>query len=593
MDTPSAGGPGKLNRRSFIKYSAAAGAAAGAATRLGMSPASAASRSRTSASTDSFEWSEATIAELQAAMASGRITAKALTAAYIERIEDLDLSGPQLNSVIEINPAAEAIAEERDRERRAGHARGPLHGIPILLKDNVATLDRMQTTAGSLALLGSKVPRDAGVAHDLRRAGAILLGKANLSEWANFRSFQSSSGWSGRAGQVLNPYALDHNACGSSSGSAAAVAANFAAGAIGTETDGSIVCPSATCGVVGIKPTLGLTSRSGVVPIAHSQDVTGPMCRTVADAATMLGALTGVDPFDPATKKSVGHFRSDYRKFLKAGALKGARIGIWREGNFGISPESDAVVEDAIGVLHDAGATVVDPADIPHSTDIFDPEFTVLLYEFKHDIAAYLSGLSNTSMHTLADLIAFNKAHADLEMPWFGQELFELAETFGPLTDRAYRDALHKSKRLSRHAGIVALMDAHNLDAIFAPTGNPSWTIDLVNGDHFLFSDSSPAAVAGFPHITVPAGYTGELPIGVSFMGKAWTEPKLISYAYSFEQATKARHAPKFLKTYAVRDFIPRATHVGSVSRSALSTGVGVAATAAPEAASRRPFPLI
>jgi amidase len=305
----------------------------------------------------------------------------------------------------------------------------------------------------------------------------------------------------------------------------------------------------------------------------------------------MLGALTGVDPFDPATKKSVGHFRSDYRKYLRSGALKGARIGIWREGNFGISPESDAVVEDAIGVLRDVGAVVIDPADIPHSTDIFDPEFTVLLYEFKHDIAEYLSGLSNTSMRTLADLIAFDNAHANLEMPWFGQELFELAETFGPLTDRAYRDALHTSKRLSRHAGIVALMDAHNLDAIFAPTGNPSWTIDLVNGDHFLFSDSSPAAVAGFPHITVPAGYTGELPIGVSFMGKAWTEPKLISYAYSFEQATKARHAPKFLKSFAVRDFIPRVTHVNSVSSSTRSASLTQAVV--PTAATRRPFPLI
>jgi amidase len=354
------------------------------------------------------------------------------------------------------------------------------------------------------------------------------------------------------------PYALDHNASGSSSGSAAAVAANFAAGAIGTETDGSIVSPSTTCGVVGIKPTLGLTSRSGVVPIAHSQDVTGPICRTVADAATMLGALVGVDPFDDATKKSVGHFRKDYRKFLNPDGLKGARIGIWREGNFGLSPESDDVVESVIPVLRQLGATVVDPADIPHATDIFDPEFTVLLYEFKHDVAAYLSGLTHTTMRTLADLIAFNATHADQEMPWFGQELFELSETFGPLTDPAYLDALRTSKRLSRREGILAVMKQHDLDAIFAPTGQPAWTIDLVNGDHFLNSDSSPAAVAGFPHITVPAGYSGELPIGVSFMGRAWSEPKLIKYAYAFEHAVKARHAPKFLPSFAVRDFIPR-----------------------------------
>ena len=553
-----------IDRRSFLRYSAVAGATASVVSALGVAGASQAAAS--GGSDDSFRWNEATIAELQAAMASGETTSRGLTRDYTKRIEKKDFSGPTLNSIIELNPDADAIARGLDDERKAGHVRGPLHGIPVLVKDNVATDDKMQTTAGSLALLGSKVPRDAGVAKDLREAGAVILGKANLSEWANFRSFQASSGWTGRAGQCLMPYVLDHNASGSSSGSAAAVAANFAAGAIGTETDGSIVSPATTCGVVGIKPTLGLTSRSGVIPIAHSQDVTGPICRTVADAATMLGALVGVDPFDDATKRSVGHFRRDYRKFLDPDGLRGARIGIWREGNFGLSPESDDVVESVIPVLKQLGATVVDPADIPHATDIFDPEFTVLLYEFKHDVAAYMSGLTHTSMRTLADLIAFNSAHADQEMPWFGQELFELSETFGPLTDPAYHQALRTSKRLSRREGILALMDQHNLDAIFAPTGQPSWTIDLVNGDHFLNSDSSPAAVAGYPHITVPAGYTGELPIGVSFMGRAWSEPKLIKYAYAFEQAVQARHAPKFLPSFAVRDFIPRSSTAGPAS---------------------------
>ena len=564
-----------IDRRSFLKYSAVAGAAVSAVPGLGIAGAPNAAAA-TTAWDDSFRWNEATIAELQAAMSSGETTSLGLTRAYIGRIERKDSSGPTLNSVIQLNPDAEGIAATLDDERRAGHVRGPLHGIPIIVKDNVATADKMETTAGSLALLGSRVPRDAGIAGDLREAGAVVMGKANLSEWANFRSFQSSSGWSGRAGQCLMPYVLDHNASGSSAGSAAAVAANFAAGTIGTETDGSIVSPATTCGVVGIKPTLGLTSRSGVVPIAHSQDVTGPICRTVADAATLLGALVGVDPFDDATRASVGHFHRDYRRFLDPGGLRGARIGIWREGNFGLSPESDAVVESVIPVLGSLGATVVDPADIPHAGDLFGPEFTVLLYEFKHDVAAYLSGLSQTAMRTLADLIEFNASRADQEMPWFGQELFELSETFGPLTDAAYLEALRTSKRLSRREGILAVMKANNLDAIFAPTGQPSWTIDLVNGDHFLNSDSSPAAVAGFPHITVPAGYTGELPIGVSFMGRAWSEPELIKYAYAFEQAVQARHAPKFLTSFAVRDFIPRTPPgVSGSSRARMSAASG------------------
>ena len=545
-----------IDRRSFLKYSAIAGVAASTAAGLGVA-ATPHALAATATGGDSFRWNEATIADLQAAMASGDTSALHLARDYMRRIEEKDFSGPKLNSVIELNPDAEAIAAARDRERHDGHVRGPLHGIPILVKDNVATDDKMETCAGSVALLGSKVPRDAGVTKALRAAGAVILGKANLSEWANFRSFQSSSGWTGRAGQCLMPYALDHNASGSSSGSAAAVAANFAAAAIGTETDGSIVSPATTCGVVGLKPTLGLTSRSGVIPIAHSQDTTGPMCRTVADAATVLSALVGVDPFDDATKMSVGHWQRNYTRFLDPNGLRGARIGIWREGNFGLSPESDAVVESVIPVLRHLGATVVDPADIPHAGELFNAEVPVLLYEFKHDIAVYLSGLAHTAMRTLADLIRFNDSHASREMPWFGQEVFELAQTFGPLSDPAYKDALRNSKRLSRQEGILAIMNEHHLDAIFAPTGQPSWTIDLVNGDHFLNSDSSPAAVAGYPHITVPAGFTGELPIGVSFMGKPWSEPKLIKYAFAFEHEVKARRAPKFLPSYAVHDFIP------------------------------------
>jgi amidase len=419
----------------------------------------------------------------------------------------------------------------------------------------------METTAGSLALLGAEVPRDAFVIRRLRRAGAVILGKANLSEWANFRSTQSSSGWSGRAGQCLSPYVLDHNPCGSSSGSGTSIAANLAAASLGTETDGSIVCPSSHNALVGIKPTLGLTSRSGVVPIAHSQDVTGPMARTVADAATVLGAMTGVDPRDPATASSRGHSYRDYRRFLDPDGLRGARIGIWREGVFGVSPEADAVAEAAIADLSRLGATVVDPADIPNVPDVFDPEFTVLLYEFKADIAAYLSELRNTSMRTLADLIAFNEANAERELRWFGQEIFLLAEATGGLDDPAYLEALATSQRVARE-GIDSTMDRFDLDAIFSLTGSPPWTTDLVNGDHFLTSSSTPSAVSGYPNLTVPGGYAfGELPVGVNFIGRRWSEPTLIKLASGFEHGTRHRHAPRFLPTLGVKEFLPRDTN--------------------------------
>src|SRR6266498_2446323 len=564
-------GDGHVSRRSFLRYTSTVGAlAAGgsaAAAVAGSGGAVAEAAGAAAGGVPAFKWDEATIAELQAAMEAGKLTSRRLVEAYIQRIRLIDLSGVQLNSVIEVNPDALAIANSLDRERRLNGIRGPLHGIPILVKDNFATDDQMETTAGSLALLGSRVPRDAFVVKGLRDAGAVILGKANLSEWANFRSFQSSSGWSGRAGQCANPYVLDHNPCGSSSGTGTAISANLAAATLGTETDGSIVCPSSTNGVVGIKPTLGLTSRSGVVPIAHSQDVTGPMCRTVADAATVLGAMTGVDPRDPATAASQGHSFKDYRQFLDPNGLRGARIGVWRDGVFGFSPEGDAVAEAAIGELSRLGATIVDPADIPNVNDVFGPEFTVLLFEFKADIAAYLSELDNTSMRTLADLIAFNDAHADQEMRWFGQEIFLLAEQTGGLDDPAYLTALETSKRLMQDA-INETMDKFDLDAIVSLTGSPSWTTDLVNGDHFLTASSTPAAVAGYPNLTVPAGFSfGELPVGINFIGRQWGEPTLIKLAYGFEQGTRARHAPKLLASLGVRDFVSRETGVRGASK--------------------------
>jgi amidase len=495
-------------------------------------------------------------------MVSGRLSSRRLTHAYLRRIRQIDLSGIQLNSVIEVNPDALDIARELDAERRQGKVRGPLHGIPILVKDNFATRDRMETTAGSLALLGAEVPRDAFVIRRLRRAGAVILGKANLSEWANFRSTQSSSGWSGRAGQCLSPYVLDHNPCGSSSGSGTATAANLASVSLGTETDGSIVCPSSHNALVGIKPTLGLTSRSGVVPLAHSQDVTGPMARTVTDAAIVLGAMTGVDPRDPATADSKGHSYRDYRRFLDPNGLRGARIGVWREGVFGASPEADVIGEAAIADLRRLGATVVDPTDIPGVNDIGGPEFTVLLCEFKDDIAAYLSELRNTDMRTLADLIAFNEANAERELRWFGQEIFLQAEATGGTADPAYAEALATSKRLAQE-GIDQTLDRFDLDAIFSLTASPPWTTDLVNGDHFLLGSSTPAAVAGYPNITVPAGFSfGELPVGVNFIGRRWAEPTLLKLAYGYEQGTHHRHAPRFVPTLGVKEFLPRDTHI-------------------------------
>jgi amidase len=497
----------------------------------------------------SFELEEITIAELQRGMESGKFTARSITERYLARIARLDRQGPTLRSILETNPDALSIADALDRERRAKGPRGPLHGIPVLLKDNIGTADHMNTTAGSLALSGSIPPQDSFVAQKLRAAGAVLIGKANLSEWANIRSEHSSSGWSARGGQCRNPYALDRNPCGSSSGSGVAVSANLVAVAIGTETDGSIVCPSNANGLVGIKPTVGLVSRAGIIPIAHSQDTAGPMTRTVADAAALLSALTGADPRDSATSAGAGKASPDYTKFLDAKGLSGARLGIARKF-FGFLPEVDKLMETALAELKKQGAVLIDPVEVPLDKEFGDAELLVLLYELKADLNAYLQSLGpKAPVKTLAEIIKFNETNREKEMPYFGQELFLKAEAKGPLTSEEYLDALKKNQQLLRENGIDATMNKHQLDAIVAPTGGPAWLTDLVNGDHFSGGCSGPAAVAGYPHITVPAGAVRGLPVGISFFGRAWSEPALIRMAYAFEQATRLRHAPKFLPT--------------------------------------------
>jgi len=536
-----------LDRRSFIGVTAAAGASAAFGRGPRLSSESTAPGFRLPAS--DIDLDEVTVAGLQAGMAKGQYTARSLTEAYLGRIDAVNLTGPMLRAVIETNPDALAIAAALDAERKAKGPRGPLHGIPVLLKDNIATKDKQQSTAGSLAIVGMEVPRDAFLTDKLRAAGAVILGKTNLSEWANFRSSHSSSGWSGRGGQCRNPYVLDRSPSGSSSGSAAAVAANLCAVAVGSETDGSIVSPSSCCSLVGIKPTLGLVSRAGVIPIAHSQDTAGPMARSVADAATLLGALVGVDPRDPATAPSAGKFKTDYTTFLDPQGLKGMRLGIARAHYFGQSPKTDALMEKAIQVLKDQGAVVVDPADIVTLGKFDDSEFDVLLYEFKADLNAYLAQLGGTGPRTLEDLIAWNTAHADQELKYFGQEIFVQAQAKGPLTEKAYLDALAKDHQMSRTDGIDATMDKYQLDAIVAPTNGPPTPIDFVSGEGGSVSSSTVAAVAGYPSITVPAGYTFGLPVGISFFGRPWTEGTLIKAAYGFEQATKLRVKPGFTPT--------------------------------------------
>jgi amidase len=532
-----------LGRRTFLRYGALGGVAAAV---TGVAGPRSAEPAPAPAEPAPFELEEATLATLQERMQSGALTARALTEAYLARIEGLDRQGPDLRSVLETNPDALAIADALDAERKVKGARGPLHGIPVLLKDNIGTADRMTTTAGSLALSGCISAEDSFLARRLREAGAVLLGKANLSEWANFRSSHSSSGWSGRGGQCRNPYALDRSPCGSSSGSGAAVSANLCAVTVGSETDGSIVCPSSANGIVGIKPTLGLVSRAGMIPLAHSQDTAGPMCRTVADAAALLGVLAGVDPRDPATEKGRGHAAPDYAKFLDPEGLKGARIGVARK-MFGFSEAVDRLLEEALAEMKRSGAVLVDPADIPSSGQLEEAELEVLLYEFKADINAYLAGLGpRVGVRTLADLIAYNESHRSEELPYFGQDLFVKAEAKGPLTTPAYRKALEKSKRLAGKDGLDATIRRYRLDAIVAPTGGPAWVIDLVNGDHFSGGSSTHPAVAGYPNINVPAGFIHGLPVGISFMGLAWSEPTLLKLAFSFEHATRHRRPPRF-----------------------------------------------
>jgi amidase len=497
---------------------------------------------------DSFELQEATILQMQQALTSGKITSRGLCEMYSQRIDQIDRQGPALHSVIELNPEALDTAEALDRERKEKGPRSALHGIPVLIKDNIDTDDKMMTTAGSLALVGSHPAQDSFVAKKLREAGAVILGKTNLSEWANFRSNHSISGWSGRGGFTKNPYSLDRNPCGSSSGSGSAVAANLCAAAIGTETDGSVVCPSSTCSLVGIKPTLGLISRAGIIPIAHSQDTAGPMARTVTDATILLGALTGVDPRDAATKGSLGKALTDYTKYLDPNGLKGARIGVNRK-SFGFNDKVDAHMNDLILEMKKLGAIMVDPANIQTTGQFGDSEYKVLLYEFKADLNAYLSSLAeDVPVHSLKDLISFNEKNREKEMPYFGQDIFIEAESKGPLTSKEYLHALKLNHQLTREKGIDFVLHQFKLDALIAPTNGPAWITDYLNGDHFTGGFSSVSAVAGYPHITVPAGYVSGIPLGISFFASAYSEPTLIKLAFAFEQAIQARVAPKFLE---------------------------------------------
>jgi amidase len=496
-----------------------------------------------------FELDEITIAELQDGMKSGKYTARSIAELYLARIDAVDKNGPTIDSVIETNPDALAIADALDKERKEKGPRGPLHGIPVLLKDNIDTADRMMTTAGSLALVGAKPPKDSYVAQKLRAAGALILAKSNPSEWANIRSSHSTSGWSGRGGLTKNPYALDRNPCGSSSGSGAGVSANLCAVAIGTETDGSIVCPSSANGTVGIKPTVGLVSRSGIIPISHTQDGAGPMCRTLLDAAILLGALSGADPEDSATAASHGKSFTDYTHFLDANGLHGARIGVVRK-YFGFNDAVDALMGQALDVLKTSGAEIVDPADIETIGKTGKNEDIVLLYELKADLNAYLARLGPSApVHTLKEVIEFNEKNREKEMPYFGQDMFLKAEAKGPLTNKEYVDALAENLHLARQQGIDATMEKYKLDALIAPTGGPAWITDLVDGDNAGGQSSTAAAVAGYPSVSVPAGFVFGLPVGISFFGRAWSEPILIKLAYSFEQATKVRKSPKFLAT--------------------------------------------
>jgi amidase len=544
------------SRRSFLRTGATTALAAAAYpalaagrtadTKSGTSPAVARDFK------SDFELDEITIDDAQKAFQSGQYSSRSLTEKYLARIQEIDKSGPMLNSVIELNPDALQIADTLDQERKSTGPRGPLHGVPVLIKDNIDTGDRMQTTAGSLALVGSPAPQDAFVAAQLRRAGAVILGKTNLSEWANIRSSRSTSGWSGRGGLTRNPYALDRNPCGSSSGTGAGVSANLGLAGVGTETDGSVVCPSSANGLAGLKPTVGLVSRSGIIPISHTQDTAGPMARTVRDVAILLNAMAGADPQDSATAESKGKAFLDYTKFLDPAGLKGARLGVVRK-YCGFNDAVDQLVDTLIGEMKHAGAEIVDPADIPTIGKFDDSEMAVFLYELKADLAAYLARRGSTSVKSLRDVIDFNERNRDSEMRHFAQDVFLKSEQKGDLSSKEYLDALALNRRLSRAEGIDFVMDKFKLDALIAPTGGPAWMTDLINGDHSAGGSSSAAAVAGYPNINVTAGNLWGLPVGMSFFGRAWSEPTLLKIAYSFEQLTRARQKPRFLPTIEVK----------------------------------------
>ncbi len=539
-----------MDRRTFLGTTATGGAALAIGSTACSPSAPDAPSTQIAGEIPPFEFDEATVDDLRRMMESGEHTARSIAQAYIERIEAMDRRGPELRSMIEVNPDALEIADELDAERRANGPRGPLHGIPVALKDNLDTHDGMTTTAGSLALEGSVPPRDSFVAERLRAAGALLLGKANMSEWAYFRGERATSGWSARGGQCRNPYALNRNPCGSSSGSGVAASANLCALTVGTETGGSIMCPSSSNGVVGIKPTVGLWSRSGIIPISHSQDTAGPMTRTVRDAAILLGGAVGVDPRDEATSASEGNFHTDYTAFLDPAGLRGARIGVARSFT-GFDPRVMALFEDAILAMRDAGAVIVDPANLPVANWRDELPLIVLEYEFKADLNAYLATLGpDAPVRTLAEIIEFNERNADVEMPHFGQERMIASQARGPLTDEVYLNAVRTIQRGNREDGIDALMNEHQLDAIVAPTRDLPWTTDHIKGDRLDGGSSAgPAAIAGYPDISVPMGFVSGLPAGVSFFGRAWSEPVLIRIAYAFEQATQHRRAPTFAPT--------------------------------------------
>lgn len=533
----------EANRREFLQTSLLG------ATVAALPLQAAAANLEASAKVEPFELDELTIADLQEAMKSGKESARSLAEKYLARIEAIDKKGPAVNSIIENNPDALAMADALDNERRTRGPRGPLHGIPIVIKDNIDTADRMATTAGSLALVGSRPPEDAFLVQRLRQAGAVVLAKTNLSEWANIRCSYSTSGWSGRGGLTKNPYALDRNPCGSSSGSGVAVAANLCAAAVGTETDGSVVSPSSANGIVGMKPTVGLVSRTGVIPISVSQDTAGPMGRTVRDAAILLGVLAGSDPTDKATTDSKRKALADYTKALDPRGLKGARIGVARN-YFGFDDTVDAVLKHALDALKHEGATLVDPADVPNMDKVGESELTVHLFELKAGLAAYFARLGpKAPVRSLKDVIKFNERHKAQEMPYFGQDLFEKSEKKGSLQSYEYQEALARCRRLARTEGIDAIMDKHKLDALVAPTVSPACLTDLVVGDRWRGEASTAAAVSGYPSITVPAGFIFGLPIGLLFFGRAWSEATLLKLAYAFEQTTKVRKPPRFLPT--------------------------------------------